>query len=504
MSELTDDHPDAHPAAPPELPGYTAVRRIGAGAGSGEGSQVWLVRRDDGQRLAAKLVDQAVPATEQQLLQRLDHDHVLRLHDVVADTRSGRIALITDLAEGGSLAECLAARGRLTPGELVTVLSPVARALHDLHAMGVVHCDLSPSNILLTGAGKPLIADLGVSRVVGHDHDLWVTERWAAPEVLAQQEVGPAADVHALGAIAWAALAGTAPPAPHARPELAELAPHAPARLLDLVDDAMAFEPDARPSAGEFAVRLWDCAEPEPAPVAGLRAEAAGPGEPEPADLTRRVIREERVAREAAAARTQQEGRRARLAAMTEVVRHAAAPGLVGAGALALLAVLAWWVTAPSPSYAGVAALTPQSARTTTPKAATSATPAVPVQLVLSRALAARAVAWEAEDPARLDSALVPGSAAARSDTAALRTARDQQLDYRGVRFVVLHSSPARRTADRIVVTARVDRPGYRVVGPSATRQVAASRADVTFTLERDGDRWRISRWRAASTTPTT
>lgn len=485
----------------PEIPGYDTQRRIGAGASS----QVWLVRRRDGVRLAAKLVDGSVDATEQQLLERLDHDHVLRLHDVAVDEASGRTALITDLAEGGSLAACLANRERLTPGELVTVLSPIARALHDLHALGLVHCDLSPENILLTAAGKPLIADLGVSRVAGHDRDLWVTERWAAPEVLSGEPATPAADVHALGAIAWAALVGFAPPAAHERPELAQVAAHAPARLLDLIDDAMAFDPEHRPAAGDFALRLWDCASAEPAPVAGLVSpQAVQQGAPEPAALTRRVIREQRAAE--TEAEPVQPSLRARLTSAVATIvamRHGLLPAVGAGGVLALLAVVAWTLTAPAASYAGAATLPhaalssrlpshPSAQQSSEAPVRAGITPAGPA---LSSALAARARAWEVEDPDQLDAAMVPGSAAAQSDGAALRAARTGGLDYRGVRFVVRSVVTQRQAGDRLIVTATVDRPAYRIVSAATSHTVAATSAEVTFTLERDRGRWRISRW---------
>ncbi|GAB3584908.1 serine/threonine-protein kinase [Calidifontibacter terrae] len=481
----------------PELPGYDSLRRIGVGGSS----EVWLVRRSDGQRLAAKLVDTGIEAAEQRLLERLDHDHVLRLHDVVQDACSGRSALITDLAEGGSLAACLAARDRLTPGEIVTVLSPIARTLHDLHALGLVHCDLSPANILMTAAGKPLIADLGVSRVAGHDSDLWVTERWAAPEVLAGEPAGPAADVHALGAIAWAALAGCAPPAAHERPDLAEVAAHAPARLLDLIDDAMAFDPGQRPTAGDFAVRLWDCASAEPAPVAGLVTSETQMDSPM---LTRRVIREQLAADEEQRKLLEPPPTwRDRLIGHGEIAARRSLPALVAGGALTTMAALLWMLTSPTPSYAGapaLAATSPPAASipvTTTPAPKPPSTPTtdLPVSALLRTILADRAAAWDAEDVAALDVALVPGSAAAQSDSTALQTAQQQGIDYRGVRFVVRSSAPAQRSVDRIVVTARVDRPSYQIVSSSTTRQVPATSAAVTFTLDRDGERWRISSW---------
>src|SRR5438309_584724 len=77
--------------------------------------------------------------------------------------------LVLDLADGGSLAELLAVRGRLTPGEVITAVSPVAAAVAYLHAAEIVHGDVSPANILFTPGGVPLLADLGVARLTGDE-----------------------------------------------------------------------------------------------------------------------------------------------------------------------------------------------------------------------------------------------------------------------------------------------------------------------------------------------
>ena len=76
------------------------------------------------------------------------------------------LGLIMDYAAGGSLGQLVAGRGRLGPGETVTVLTPIAQALAYLHGQGFTHGDVSPGNVLFTAHGKPLLADLGVARMV--------------------------------------------------------------------------------------------------------------------------------------------------------------------------------------------------------------------------------------------------------------------------------------------------------------------------------------------------
>ena len=69
------------------------------------------------------------------------------------------------------------ARGHLSPGEVVTVLAPVASALGRLHDLGVVHGDVSPGNVLLDLDGRPVLGDLGLGHVVGEvSPGVWGTD----------------------------------------------------------------------------------------------------------------------------------------------------------------------------------------------------------------------------------------------------------------------------------------------------------------------------------------
>ena len=121
------------------------------------------------------------------ILSVLDHEHLVRAHSVLRlrgasgapsaamtsegdgggrRLRGGTVGLIMDYAAGGSLGQLVAGRGKLGPGETVTVLTPIAQALAYLHGQGFTHGDVSPGNVLFTAHGKPLLADLGVARMV--------------------------------------------------------------------------------------------------------------------------------------------------------------------------------------------------------------------------------------------------------------------------------------------------------------------------------------------------
>nr|WP_279671960.1 serine/threonine-protein kinase [Flexivirga meconopsidis] len=493
------------------MPGYEVIGPIGRGATG----TVWAVRSADGIRLAAKVLAGEAEQLDYEItvLESIRHEHVVRLVDVVLDTASEPpgLGLVMELAEGGSLAETLTRRGVLTPGELVTVLCPVARALHDLHGLGLVHGDLSPGNILLTGDGKPLIGDLGMSQLAGHVGDeVWATEAWAAPEVLAGAAVTPAADVYSLGAIAWRALTG-APPEPAAlRADLSELAPEVPQELRDLVNSALAHTDSARPLPGDFALSLWRCADPEPAPVQGSAARrVAVAASEDPAEALTRRIRAEAGQVVDAHPQASRSARRTRRAGRDPGRRGPSVRwAWTGVAVAVALGVSAVALGAPDRSGGGASAATEGSPSAPAARPSASARPSAadpaperlgsdPVQVVQSLA-DARAAAWSNVDARRLNTALVPGSAADKRDRADLGKAVANGVQYDGLRFRVRSARVEPGEGDTVHVTAVIDRPAYHVVTATGRRTVPAGsgqRTDVSVRWTPDG--WRITDWQA-------
>lgn len=125
---------------------------------------------------------------------------------------------VMELCEGGSLADRLAGGHRLSPDELLPILISVADGLAGLHASGVVHRDVKPSNILLAPA-RAKLADFGLARSddAARPSDLTAsgtavgTMSYLAPDVLAGHPAGPPGDVYALGVVAFVGLTGTLP-----------------------------------------------------------------------------------------------------------------------------------------------------------------------------------------------------------------------------------------------------------------------------------------------------
>src|SRR5262249_35819063 len=119
--------------------------------------------------------------------------------------------------EGGNLAGLLRKR-RLVAEEAALLGERLARAVHHAHMQGVVHRDLKPANVLLAEDGSPKIADFGLARAVEADKGLTRsgallgTPEYMAPEAVAgAANVGPAADVYALGVILYECLTGASP-----------------------------------------------------------------------------------------------------------------------------------------------------------------------------------------------------------------------------------------------------------------------------------------------------
>src|SRR5262249_60511439 len=146
---------------------------------------------------------------------RLDHPHLVRVFD--SGEADGRPWFALELVEGGTLARALRG-GAWQPRAAARLVALLADAVEYAHQRGVVHRDLKPANVLLSaacglaGPAKPQaalvpkIADFGLARVLDRDGQtdtgaVLGTPRYLAPEQAAgrTREVGPAADVWALG-----------------------------------------------------------------------------------------------------------------------------------------------------------------------------------------------------------------------------------------------------------------------------------------------------------------
>jgi serine/threonine protein kinase len=212
---------------------------------------------------------------EGRLLCQLDHPGVVRVVDL--DFFEDRPYLVMEYIRGKTLRQHLSGR-RVPPAEAALLLAQVARAVGHAHALGIVHQDLKPDNILIDLTGRPRVIDFGLARLLRvcseepHSDLLCAgTPSYMAPEQAkgAIDRIGPPADVFALGAILYEMLVGTAPfkaddtQKSLQRAQACEFDRAAlnnrriPRRLAAVCLRAMAANPDERfASADEFAAAL--------------------------------------------------------------------------------------------------------------------------------------------------------------------------------------------------------------------------------------------------------
>jgi serine/threonine-protein kinase PknK len=259
------------------LPGY----RIGPVLGRGGFAIVYRAEQVSlGRDVAVKVLTTDLSSEgdlrrferERQALVRLSpHPHVVDVIDAGV-TAERRPFVVMRHYPGGTLAQRAALHGPLPVAETVQVVSKIADALDAAHALGVVHGDVKPQNVLLDERGEPVLADFGIARLLDasredhHTSTVFFTPAHVAPEVLQRRRAGVASDVYSLASTTYQLLAGRpafdpedpriathildSPPPPIARPEVS-------AELADFVVGAMAKDPAARPAtAGAFATGL--------------------------------------------------------------------------------------------------------------------------------------------------------------------------------------------------------------------------------------------------------
>jgi tetratricopeptide (TPR) repeat protein len=206
----------------PRIPGYEVQEVLGYG-GMGVVYKAWHRRLQ--RPVAVKMLlagGYAQPRELERFLReaetvaRLDHANVVQVHE--AGDVDGRPYFTMEFVEGGSLAQKLA--GTPQPArQAAALVARVAEAVHAAHQRGIVHRDLKPGNILLTGEGTPKLTDFGLARRLEGAAGLTQTgapvgtPSYMAPEQAEgkSRDVGPTADIYALGAVFYELLTGRPP-----------------------------------------------------------------------------------------------------------------------------------------------------------------------------------------------------------------------------------------------------------------------------------------------------
>ncbi len=257
------------------LGAYRLEAPLGQG---GMGIVFRAVREPDGLVVALKV-----------LRPELDHDEVFR-HRFVHEARAagevqhrhlvpivdageadGRSYLAVAFVDGRTLEETLGRDGPLPIDAVVRLVRHVGSGLDALHASGIVHRDVKPSNVLIDERGSAMLTDFGLAKgraytVLTRPGQVIGTLDYLAPELIRGQPATPATDIYALGCVGFECVAGRPPfgdkgpfqvglahleePPPNpcaGRPELS-------ARVSAAILTALGKDPERRPAtAGEYA-----------------------------------------------------------------------------------------------------------------------------------------------------------------------------------------------------------------------------------------------------------
>jgi serine/threonine-protein kinase len=194
---------------------------------------------------------------------------VVTVHDM--GEHGGDLHVVMELFEGRSLRAILDERSRLPLEEAVPLLAQAASGLAAAHALGVVHRDVKPDNLLVDGAGRLKIVDFGLAFLAAQarittDSKVAMTPRYCSPEQILGEPVDARSDVFSLGCVIYETLTGEyafdgesvsavfyrilyqTPP-----PQVGTSA--LPARAAALVSRCLARGPDSRPTSCDEVAR---------------------------------------------------------------------------------------------------------------------------------------------------------------------------------------------------------------------------------------------------------
>ena len=246
---------------------YRLHERLGEGA---MGVVFRAVRERDGEEVALKILRAELAADETfrrrfvheaRAAGEVRHKHLVPITD--AGEADGRPYLAVAYVDGQTL-ESRLAEGPLPFGDMVRVIAHVASGLDALHAAGIVHRDVKPSNVIIDESGSANLTDFGLAKgraytVLTKPGMVMGTLDYLAPELLRGADATAASDVYALGCLAFECTAGRAPFADMSMFDLASAhlngeppdpcanRPDAPEGLSWAIVQALAKEPDKRP-----------------------------------------------------------------------------------------------------------------------------------------------------------------------------------------------------------------------------------------------------------------
>jgi serine/threonine protein kinase len=226
--------------------------------------------------------------SESRIAASIDHPNVVPIYR--AGEEGGLLFLAMRFVDGDDLRTLVARRGPLDPARAAVIVGQVAAALAAAHARGLVHRDVKPANVLVTGDDHcfltdfGLVKDLAATTGITRTGEVLGTLDYVAPERIQGGETGPWTDVYALGCVLFFALTGhvvfpleaperklwahvSAPPPPLARAGI-------PPALDEVIAKALAKDPreryDSAPALAAALDEATSATRPADGPLAGL------------------------------------------------------------------------------------------------------------------------------------------------------------------------------------------------------------------------------------------
>ncbi len=221
---------------------------------------------EQGHNLAGRFMQEA------RVVAKLRDPHTVTMHDH-GKSSGGLLYMVFEFIDGVSLSRLVKAQGAVEPWRVVKILKQTLSSLQEAHAMGLLHRDIKPGNIMVfEHVGRPdrvKVLDFGIAKVVGRQvsqdlsDDLTTngallgTPRYMSPEQIRSEELGPSTDIYSLGLVAYELLTGKKAidsnssviiigaqldPRPFAVPNL----PHVPPRLRQIVNRMLFKEREMR------------------------------------------------------------------------------------------------------------------------------------------------------------------------------------------------------------------------------------------------------------------
>lgn len=155
---------------------------------------------------------------EARVVAALRHPGIIQIHDF--DVEGDAFYMVMEFVPGETLAQRLdrleELHQRMPLTEALRLFRMITEAVAYAHSQGVIHCDLKPGNVLLTGDNQPVLADFGISKIMSAErltatNDVFGTPHYMSPEQSFGREIDAQSDVYALGVMLYELTTGLLP-----------------------------------------------------------------------------------------------------------------------------------------------------------------------------------------------------------------------------------------------------------------------------------------------------